>query len=157
MITLIPMTKAQYKAYENEAIRTYAEEKVASGQWSQAESHELSKKSMEELLPQGLSTPNNFLFTVQDSDAGAVGMLWFAAVERGGQLVAYVYDVSIKTEHQRQGFATAAFRAMEEKARELSLSGIALHVFGHNTAAQALYQKLDYQTTNINMYKPIAP
>ena len=35
------------------------------------------------------------------------------------------------------------------------LSGIALHVFGHNREARALYRKLGYVATNINLYKPV--
>ena len=37
----------------------------------------------------------------------------------------------------------------------LGLQGIALHVFGHNTGAQALYGKLGYVPTNINMFKAV--
>jgi predicted GNAT family acetyltransferase len=31
----------------------------------------------------------------------------------------------------------------------------ALHVFGHNTTAQALYAKLGYSPTNINLFKAL--
>ena len=69
--------------------------------------------------------------------------------------IAYICDVSIKAKFQRKGFATRALLALNDKARALGLSGIALHVFGHNAGAQALYLKLGYQTTNIDMYKPV--
>lgn len=156
MANLAPMTEAQYLAYVEEAIPSYAGEKVASGQWSPEESLELSRKSFEELLPQGLKTPDNFLFAVQDGQGSSVGMLWIAAQSRAGRRIAFVCDVSIKPEHQRKGFATSAFVALEHEVRLLGLSGIALHVFGHNTAAQALYTKLGYQATNINMFKSVA-
>ena len=149
------MTEAEYLAYVEEAVPSYAAEKVASGQWSQEESLDLSKKSLEELLPQGLATLDNYLFTVQDPRGAVVGMLWIAAQVRAGKRIAYVYDVSIKPDHQRKGHATRAFQALEEEARALGLSGIALHVFGHNTRAQALYLKLGYEPTNINMYKSV--
>jgi len=42
-------------------------------------------------------------------------------------------------------------------ARTLGLSGIALHVFGHNSGAQALYASLGYQITNLNLFKPLTP
>jgi hypothetical protein len=47
------------------------------------------------------------------------------------------------------------FAAQDEQARQRGLTGVALHVFDHNTGAQALYQKLGYLTTNINMFKPL--
>ena len=38
----------------------------------------------------------------------------------------------------------------------LGAEAIELHVFGHNQAAQALYEKLDYETTKIIMAKNLA-
>ena len=57
---------------------------------------------------------------------------------------------------QREGHALRAFVALEDEVRRLGLSGIALHVFGHNTGAQALYAKLGFHPTNISLYKPVA-
>lgn len=155
MATLVPMTDFEYGDYVAEAIPSYAAEKVASGQWSQEDALELSKKSLEELLPQGKDTPDNHLFTIRDDQSHVVGILWIAAQDRAGKRIAYVYDVSIKPEHRRKGYAAGAFRALEREVRALGLSGIALHVFGHNSAAQALYAKLDYVPTNITMFKPL--
>lgn len=155
MLKLVPMTQTEFLAYAEEAIPAYAADKVASGQWAQEESMDLSRKALEELLPQGLGTPDNQLFTIQDAEAGTVGMLWFNIQLRAGRRIAYVYDVNLRPEHRRKGFATGAFHALEERGRSLGLSGIALHVFGHNTAAQALYAKLGFRTTNINMFKNV--
>ena len=120
----------------------YAADKVASGQWSEEESLRLSKKEYEELLPQGLTTPDNFLYTIEDSDSNPVGVLWFAVKTRFNSRVAYVYDVEVWSHHRRKGHAYRAFCALEQEVKRLGLSGIALHVFGHNAEAQALYAKL---------------
>ena len=69
-------------------------------------------------------------------------MLWFAVKKKFGADIAYVFDVSIRPERQREGHAARAFLALEEQVRRLGLTGIALHVFGHNDAARALYAKL---------------
>jgi ribosomal protein S18 acetylase RimI-like enzyme len=155
MVKLVAMTEAEYVEYVAAAIPGYAADKVASGQWSQQESLELSKKSLDELLPQGQATPDNHLFTILDDRSTAVGMLWIASQDRAGRRIAYVYDVSIRPEHRRKGHAVSAFLALENEVRALGLSGIALHVFGHNIGAQALYAKLGYQPTNINMFKAL--
>jgi len=65
--------------------------------------------------------------------------------------------VMIDPAQQRKGHGTRAFLALEDKVRSLGLSGIALHVFGHNPDAHALYVRLGFQPTNISMYKPIGP
>jgi ribosomal protein S18 acetylase RimI-like enzyme len=154
MTYLSPMTEAEFSAYLEAAIPAFARDKVASGQWAEASAIELSRQGYAELLPQGLSTPDNHLYTIRDDGAG-VGMVWFAAQERAAQRIAYVYDVLIDARHQRQGHATRAFAALEDEATRLGLSGIALHVFAHNAGALALYQRLGFQATNINMFKRI--
>jgi ribosomal protein S18 acetylase RimI-like enzyme len=154
---LVRMTEAQYIVYLDEAIPGFAAEKVTSGQWLQEEALELSRKAFRDLLPQGMDTPDNYLYTVQDSDGNPVGMLWFGVQNRADKRIAYVYDVSIRPEHRRKGFATSAFLALEEKASTMGFSGIALHVFGFNTEAQLLYSKLGFRPTNISMFKSLAP
>jgi ribosomal protein S18 acetylase RimI-like enzyme len=157
MTVLIPMTASEYAAYMASSIPHFADAKVASGQWAPAEALALAQQMHDELLPQGLATPDNFLFTVRDgSSPVGIGMLWFAAQQRGAQRIAYVYDVDISPEHQRKGHASRAFVALEAEVQKLGLSGIALHVFGQNAGAQALYRKLGFLTTNINMFKQVA-
>ncbi|MES2950674.1 MAG: GNAT family N-acetyltransferase [Pseudomonadota bacterium] len=156
MTLLSPMGEAEFAAYLAFAIPDFAQDKVKAGQWSQAESLELSRKVYTDSLPLGLATPDNFLFTVREgATSEQIGMLWFAAQERGGQRVAFVYDVSIDQEHQRKGHASRAFAALEVEVLNRGLAGIALHVFGQNTGAQALYKKLGYLPTNINMFKQL--
>jgi ribosomal protein S18 acetylase RimI-like enzyme len=149
------MTKSEYDEWVEESISGYAADKVASGQWSQEESLELSRKENHELLPLGLETPENHFFAVVDSQSVAVGMLWFAVKTKFSARIAYVFDVNIRPERQREGHAMRAFLALEEEARRLGLSGIALHVFGHNAGARALYDKLGFRPTNISLFKPI--
>lgn len=157
MAILVPCTESEYDAYLAAAIPAYAADKVASGQWSQDEALVLSRQSFEGLLPQGPATPDHYLFTIRDAADRAVGMIWLGTQDRAGQRIGFIYDVSIQPTHQRQGHATRAFTALEDIARPLGLSGIALHVFGHNPGAQALYAKLGYQITNLNMFKPLSP
>ena len=158
MTVLASMSDAEFSQYLAVAIPDYAQGKIDSGQWAADQALELSRKAYADLLPQGLQTPHNFLFTVRDDAVNpqAVGMLWFAAQDRGGQRVAFVYDVSIDPEHQRKGHASRAFAALEAEVQKHGLSGIALHVFGQNKGAQALYHTLGFVTTNINMFKQLA-
>jgi len=149
------MTKSEYATWVEETIPAYAADKVASGQWSADESLELSKKENKELLPLGLETPENHFFTVIDSENIPVGMLWFAVKTKFNARVAYIFDINVRPERQRQGHALRAFQALETEVKNLGLAGIALHVFGHNVGAQALYAKLGFQPTNISLYKPL--
>jgi ribosomal protein S18 acetylase RimI-like enzyme len=149
------MVESEYATWLEEAIPAYAADKVASGQWSQEASLELSRKENDELLPQGLETPDNHFYTIVDSESDAVGTLWFAVKTKFNSRIAYVFDISISPERRREGHAYQALLALEAEVRKLGLSGIALHVFGYNTGAQALYAKLGFQPTNISLFKSV--
>jgi ribosomal protein S18 acetylase RimI-like enzyme len=45
--------------------------------------------------------------------------------------------------------------AIEEKARELGLKSIELHVFAHNAVAMSLYERIGYKVKSQNMTKEI--
>ena len=155
MPVLVAMTEAEYASFREATIPGFAADKVASGQWSAEQSLELSRQAFEELLPEGLRTPNNYLYSVRDDQGQAVGTLWIAAKEQAGKRIAYIYDIEIQPEHRLRGHASHALAAAEDEARNLGLCGIGLHVFGHNIGARALYEKLGFQPTNINMFKPL--
>lgn len=155
MTILRPTTEPEYASWMADVVPAYAADKVASGQWSEAEALALSRQEFAELLPEGLATAENHLFTIADDESRPVGVLWFALKTKQGSRIAYVYDVSVVPHRQREGHAWRAFLALEDKVRELGLTGIALHVFGHNLAARALYAKLGYQPTNISLFKRV--
>ena len=157
MSALRPMIEPEYAAWLKAIIPAYAADKVSSGQWSEEASMELSKKEYDDLLPQGLETPDNYFFTIVDSRSAAVGVLWFAVKTRFSAWIAYVFDVSVRPDRQREGHALRGFLALEDEVKKLGLSGIALHVFGHNTGARALYTKLGFQPTNISLFKSVGP
>jgi ribosomal protein S18 acetylase RimI-like enzyme len=152
----VPMTEVELVAFVEAAIPELARDKVQSGQWTEAESLSLARQGYAELLPQGIHTPDNFLYTLHDAAIGSkVGVLWHAHREQAGSQVAYVYEVLVYPEHRRQGHATRALVLLEQEVHQLGLAGVALHVFGHNTVAQNLYAQLGFQATNVNMFKTV--
>lgn len=156
MVRLAPMTESDFDSYYQKGVASYAEENVRGGHWSAEEALEKSAAEYRKLLPDGLATPDHYLYTIEDATTHtAVGLLWFALQRRGGQATAFVYDVSIHPPYRRQGYATRAFQALEERARELGARQIQLHVFGHNHGARALYEKLGFVPTNIIMSKAL--
>jgi len=149
------ITNEEYELWLAKVIPSYAADKVTTGKWTEETALELSRKEYATLLPQGKDTPDNHMFAVLEDAGTQVGTLWFAVKDRGKDRVAYVFDIEIMPEHRRQGYGRRAFEALEVEVKKLGLSGIALHVFGHNLAGQALYAKLGYVPTNISMYKPL--
>ena len=154
MSVLRPISDDEYASWLEAAIPGYAQDKVVSGQWPAGSALQLARNDYAELLPEGRSTVGHYIYSIVDSD-GEVGTLWFVAKQRADCRIAYVYDVHVVPDRRRQGHGFRAFQALEREAAKLGLTGIALHVFGHNREAQALYSKLGYTPTNVNMYKPV--
>jgi ribosomal protein S18 acetylase RimI-like enzyme len=151
---LIPMGEDDFRSYQENEIREYAEEKIRSGAWSPEKAYELSVETHRRLLPEGLATPGQYIFSIRDEDLGQnVGAIWFARYEEGGKRLAFIYDIIIFEQFRRRGYGTQAMLALEEKVKEVGLDTIALHVFSHNQIAQALYKKVGYEITDINMAK----
>lgn len=155
MSPLRPMTEAEFAVWCDSIIPDYAAEKVKSGEWLETDALDRSRESLDGLLPRGIETPDNHLFTIVGPAGESVGMLWFAVKERSESRIAYVYNIAIDPRFRRQGHAERAFDALGREASRLGLKGIALHVFGHNRGARSLYEKLGFEATDITMFKPV--
>jgi ribosomal protein S18 acetylase RimI-like enzyme len=155
MIDLVPMTAEAYEDYLEALAPDYAREHVEAGNWPEEGAVERALKEMrEQYLPQGVATENNYLFTLLDSDIGEkVGMLWYAILDRDDRRQAFVYDVIVDEAFRRRGYGYQAFQKMETLVKEQGVDMIALHVFGYNVGAQAMYKKLGFEVTDISMKK----
>ncbi len=156
MLELLPMTEAEFKTYLTGAIKNYADEKVKAGNWRPEEAFERSRGDYLSLLPEGVASKNQHLFSIMDTATGQnVGMLWFGVVERDGQTTAFIYDFLVTEAWQGRGYGKGALLALEEKVRALGLGTVSLHVFGHNRVARSLYERLGYKVTNVNITKQL--
>jgi len=156
MVRLVPMTDTEFHEFVERTLLDYARDKVASGEWTASESVERSRAEFDRLLPQGLATPDQYLFTLKDDARDErVGDLWFAVRRPPMPPGGFIYDIFIDAAHRRKGHAEAALRALEPFARAHGAETIGLHVFGYNHGAIALYQKVGYETTNLLMRKTL--
>lgn len=152
MIKLIPMTQHEFDTYFESLVPEYAADKVRAGNWTKAEALERSHQECGELLSAGIATPHQYLFTIKDSQSNErVGWFWLAVDKEQ----AFIYDIMVEEKHRRKGYGSQAMRAAEVEAQRLGCHTMGLHVFGFNKEAFALYQKLGYEVTNINMRKTI--
>ena len=157
-VRLVPMVAAQYERWYERSVQGYADEKVRAGNWPAEDALPRSREEFAKLLPRGLSTPDNWLFSIVDVESGiAVGTLWLAALPGSSDAgkKAFIYDFEIDADQRRKGYGRAALAALDETAREMGFAEIGLHVFGHNVAARALYDQAGYEVTNVNMSKKL--
>jgi len=156
MVRLVLMSETEFDTYLESSVGDYAQEHIKAGNWSSEKALQLAEQSYRKLLPDGLATQNQHLFSIEDKTLGTkVGILWFAVQDREAGPRAFVYDVRIYEQFLRRGYGTQAFQALEEKVRKLGMTTITLHVFGHNQAAQAMYEKLGYTTVDLILSKTL--
>jgi ribosomal protein S18 acetylase RimI-like enzyme len=156
MTTLVPMQAEAFPAFFELAVAGYADDNVASGRWLEHEAVQLAQSETQRLLPQGVATPDHYLYEIKgESSADPVGFLWFAALPRGSRRVAYLFQLHVHSPFRRRGHARAALAALEQLAIGLGLAGVALNVFGSNVEAQALYRAAGYGVTSIGMHKDL--
>lgn len=156
MTALCAMRVETYPAYAEAAVAGYAADNVAAGRWPLGGAVERSRQEFASLLPRGLETPDNLLFEILEDEGGpTVGFVWVALARRHGACTAYVYDLEVLPSHRRLGHAWRALQAVERLAIEAGATTIGLNVFASNVGAQALYRKLGYVPTNVNMVKPL--
>jgi ribosomal protein S18 acetylase RimI-like enzyme len=145
MVRLVSMTEAEFDAFMEISMRDQAQGHVQTGRWRAEEADDLIRELRDQVLPDGLATPNHFFFVIEDHDSATkVGGLWYAIADRDGIRQLYVMDIQVYEEYRRRGYGTKAFRIMEERAQKMGISLISLHVFKHNLPARAMYEKLGY-------------
>jgi len=151
------MTENEFQAYRQHSVEEYAQEHIRAGNWHPSEALQKAEKEFLQLLPDGVASKNHYLFSLEDDHAGVkVGMIWFAVRDKASHLSAFIYDFVIYEEFRRRGYGQQTLTVLEEKAKELGLDTISLHVFGHNQAAIALYQQAGYETTSLYMAKKLS-
>ena len=154
MTTLAPMRVEAYPAFFKEAVAFYAEENIAVGRWQAQDALGLSQCETENLLSQGLETPDQHIFEIFTAGKQEpVGYVWVAAMSSGTAKIAFIVQLKIRPESQRQGHGSAALNLVEQLARQIGLAGMALQVFAHNPNARALYESAGYKVSSFNMIK----
>ena len=149
MVKLEPMQQEEYERYLEHEIQAYAEDHVRNGNWNAEGALERSRKEFERHLPQGVQTPDQYVWSIVDEANHKIGMLWVQVREQK----AFIFDFVISEEYRGKGYGKQALTAMDEKLKSMGAETVALHVFGHNTSAQELYKKMGFKVTDIQMKK----
>ena len=61
----------------------------------------------------------------------------------------------LKEEFRGKGYGKRIMSLIEEKARELGIKKIGLHVFAYNDIARNLYESVGYKVESLNMLKDL--
>ncbi|KHE72708.1 acetyltransferase [Halobacillus sp. BBL2006] len=149
---LVPMTQEEYDSNMEAQIESYADEKVKAGTWTEEEALAQSLETFKKLLPKGLNTPEHHFLSIRSNDC-SIGYFWYHFDPSNSKKEAFIYNFLIFEDHQGKG---SGQKALSELERHIKLEGVkklSLHVFGHNKRAIHLYNKLQFETTDLVMSK----
>lgn len=153
MLSLSKMTKKQFQSYLEFTIPDYAKDKIESGTWKEEEALNLAKESYQKYLPNGVETPNEFLYAINLKETH-IGFMWLH-YDSNKTESAFIYDFLIMEDYQGKGYGQQAMTLMFDTVKEFGASRLSLHVFGHNKRALHVYEKLGFEITDYSMSKDI--
>ncbi len=143
-VRLEPMTTADFDTWSQHSVEGFAAQQVAAGLAAPAEAGAYAAHVFAETLPQRLTTPAHRFWNVLARDGRTVGHLWLRLRPGPDEVEAYVFDVEIVPAARGRGLGRATMLVAEAEARRLGATVARLNVFGYNTAALALYDRLGY-------------
>ncbi|SDH17070.1 GNAT family N-acetyltransferase [Paraburkholderia phenazinium] len=157
MLKLVPMSKSEFTEYESVALANYASDLLKADRRNPNTAAARADEAFRKILSKGQDTPDHHFFVLFESNASAgVGWLWLGETTSEYGRSAFIYDILVRPEYRGQGHGTRALQAAEVWASALGMQHIDLHVFGHNTGAQRLYNRAGYCATNIRMRRMLA-
>jgi ribosomal protein S18 acetylase RimI-like enzyme len=154
VITLKPMTQAEFDQYLERAVPEYAQAHVDAGDCDPARAIELARGDYVSLLPAGLKSDNQFLYSIHATgEAAPIGMVWFEMREQDGRKSAFIYDFRIEESQRGKGYGKETLARVDDRLRSLGARSVGLNVLGHNARARALYEKHGFRVASIAMRK----
>ena len=149
-----PITEAEFSAWREQSLETYAREKEKEG-LSATDAKAEAEASFQRHLGNGRNSPNHYVYSVT-SNGSVVGTLWWGTQKHGTKQVAWIYDIVLDPAQRGKGLGRKTMEWAMADARAKGFDRLGLHVFGHNKVAQGLYQSLGFEITNLVMYKSLS-
>jgi ribosomal protein S18 acetylase RimI-like enzyme len=154
-LTLRPMTRAEWDAWLPQLMAGYAEYIASSGAMSLESAREKAQRDTARSFHSGFETPRQLVFRILTGDE-AVGWLWLGVpYSDRDPLMAWVFDIEVDPAYRGRGYGREAMVLAEREARSAGMTSLGLNVHGQNKVARSLYESLGYDTTALQMKKPL--
>ena len=155
-VELKEMTAAERSEFLERSFREYAGDVARMRGVTAEEAATLVERDRRQILPDGGATSDHHFWWLVDAGNGRrVGELWAGVRRSAARVEVWVYQVAVRPEFRRRGYGSAAFARLESWARAGGADSLGLNVFGWNTAARGLYDRLGFQPLALQMRKAL--
>ncbi|MGX6603053.1 GNAT family N-acetyltransferase [Micromonosporaceae bacterium Da 78-11] len=155
-MTLVEFSAADLVARRPRMVEEYASEVASSFGVPIEQARFEAGRQLDEMLPDGVRTEGQVLRTAVD-DGEPVGFLWIALPGTVYPAMAWLAEIEVVDGHRARGYGSRMIAAGEADLVERGVHRIGLHVFGHNTGARRLYERLGYRVSAQARAKVIEP
>ncbi|WP_028865356.1 GNAT family N-acetyltransferase [Psychromonas aquimarina] len=152
MLTLRKMHDDEYSDYKKIFVNEYAQDLAANYGHTQEQSVILAKCSYAEHFPNNRPKAYNYIKCIE-AEKHTVGYIWYAVNESASS--AFIYDFYIAENFRGKGYGSAAVAVLESRLTQENIQRLNLRVAYDNPKALALYQRMGFAVTGLNMSKII--
>ena len=155
MIKFRKMTEEEFEAFSVETRERYKNDKIRANGFTEEKARKIAEEGFAKILPNGLDSKDNFLFTLVDEKSNGIGHLWYCIRGTSNNRNAFIADIFICEGCRGKGFGRQAMTLLESEVKPQGFNRIGLHVFGFNQPAIKLYKSLGYEVTDLVMEKTL--
>ena len=146
VVTLTPMTTGEYEKFYEMSLSSQIDDLVKGGS-SREEAQKEAEADLNELLPLGQDTEENFLMMIKtEDDLTEAGYIWTLHEFNGDTKQSFLCDLMVYEEYRGKGYAKEALSLMERSAYTYGCEESILYVDKDNTKAVALYETCGYRS-----------
>lgn len=147
------MTQIEFEEYLDTAVGHLADEISKARDLPKEDGMKAALTSFKSLFPENqvLSTDQYVYHLVADGEK--VGIIHFGIKRDKKMPYVYLWDIAVDSKHRGKGFGQKAMETLDTHVKQLGIKSIRLNVFGHNTTAVKLYEKIGYRPESMALVK----
>ncbi len=152
-LSLRRMDRSEIEGFIAASTREHVAQRVRSGE-DEITATRAAAEQLVTLFPDGVSTADHLMFRIENGGV-ALGSLWMGPADSGEPGMWWIWDIAVDEEQRGRGYGKTAMLLAEDEARAHGASELGLSVFGYNTIARRLYERLGYEAVAIRMTKKL--
>jgi ribosomal protein S18 acetylase RimI-like enzyme len=149
MVHFEPITEEEFPDYWRYSVESWIRDMQGAGLLRDSITYEEAENEVRKFLPDGLSSKGHHIMRIVD-DGIRVGTIWYEIRDRVMR-EAYLWDIIVNEDQRGRGYGKGGMKELLNTARKEGAKRVQLNVFGFNSIARNLYNKMGFRDEAITM------